>query len=631
MSSSGVVALLVAVIVIIVGAAIFLGGSGDDGQQKTDPEEPVDPVDPDVPKATYSISYVLNGGTLVGTAPKTYESGQYADLPYAENGELFFDGWFTDEGCTTPIGAILESQTGDLTLYAAWSGSKVGTGFTMSIDGSSPSIVFKRNYTGTATWEYLGEDDGAYYVERTMKIGTKHWYSGITIPYWWSTIFGSTTTEEAADVLDLTEHYWTDDDDGDDTVFFYRGNETLTGNFFGNGQKSYVCEVWESEDGTEKQWVYRSFYPLKIETFDSGLELNYSLTKVYEVNNIVGDFEPTVYAEYGITVTGYTTLAIGETLTLTAYGQDFYGWYIDGKLQEPISRTLTDDRATPDKVYEARTDVEYYVLESNTLYFEDVHLVSPVTIYDDEGKEYNMNTGVTFSDRVNGIFTPIDSREPVPCILRVYKEKTSTFSCTWEVGKNSYSMSFTMHYNDLYDYSKDTDRADFSSYRAMSKYFTYDDPYVKIACEKLLEYKSLYNMNDRDFAYFVMKFVETIPYLYDESSRGKMEFIKYPAELFWDGGGDCEDSSILYCTLMKKMGYDTALLIFRDHAMASIHFVNDSYNYGDNVATKNGKKYVYVETTTTGETWSNRSGYDLGDIFDDAYKPSKIEDMYVLV
>ena len=73
-------------------------------------------------------------------------------------------------------------------------------------------------------------------------------------------------------------------------------------------------------------------------------------------------------------------------------------------------------------------------------------------------------------------------------------------------------------------------------------------------------------MNDRQFACFVMKFVETIPYQYDENSRGAMEFIKYPAETFWDGGGDCEDTSILYCTLMKVMGYDTALLLFFDHA-----------------------------------------------------------------
>ncbi len=608
----------------------MLGGSGDDGQQKTDPgSDPVGPVAPDVPKATYSISYVLNGGRIVGTAPSTYESGSYSDLPYAENGNLFFDGWFTDQSCTAPIGAILADRTGDLTLYASWSEDKVGTGFTMSIEGSAPSMVFKREYTGTASWEYLAEDDGAYYVERTMKIGTKHWYDNITIPDWWSYIFGESGGQKA-DVLDATDYYWTDEGD-DDTVFVYLGNETISGNYFGKGSENYVCEVWKAENGSEKQWVYRSFYPLKIETFDSGVELNYSMSKIYEVDSITADFKPIVYAEYGINVSGYSEVRIGDTLTLTASGEDFYGWYIDGELQKPISRTLTDSRVTPDKVYEARTDVDYYTLEEKTLYFDDVHLVSPVTIIDDEGKEYTMSRGVTFRDSASGIFTLIDSRDPIPCILRVYKEKTVTFTCTWEVGSSRYSMSFPMYYNDLYDYSKDTVRTDFSSYKAMAKYFTYDDPYVKIACDKLMEYKNQYRMNDRDFAYFVMKFVETIPYQYDESSRGMMEFIKYPAELFWDGGGDCEDSSILYCTLMKKMGYDTALLIFRDHAMASIHFADESYNYGDNIAVYSGKKYVYVETTTTGETWSDRSGYDLGDIFDNAYIPSKIEDMYVLI
>ena len=129
-------------------------------------------------------------------------------------------------------------------------------------------------------------------------------------------------------------------------------------------------------------------------------------------------------------------------------------------------------------------------------------------------------------------------------------------------------------------------------------------------------------MTDREFAEFVMICVQTIPYQYDEVSRHAEEYWKYPAETFWDGGGDCEDSSILYCTLMKAMGYDTALIVFYDHAMASIHFPNDKDNYGDEVVTISGKKYVLCETTGT--------GYDLGEVFSYNYSVNKIRKTFVV-
>jgi hypothetical protein len=188
-----------------------------------------------------------------------------------------------------------------------------------------------------------------------------------------------------------------------------------------------------------------------------------------------------------------------------------------------------------------------------------------------------------------------------------------------------------MRYSDLYDYSNDgKDRVAFSSYEDVEQYFTVDDPYVEKACTELLAHKEASKMGDREFASFVMRFVQEIPYRYDEESRNALEFWKYPAETFWDKGGDCEDSSILYCTLMKRMGYDTALLVFRDHAMASIHFQDDSLNYGDNVAVKDGKRYVFVETTTDGITDKDRDGYQLGDVFSSSYSPRSVRSIFVL-
>jgi hypothetical protein len=56
--------------------------------------------------------------------------------------------------------------------------------------------------------------------------------------------------------------------------------------------------------------------------------------------------------------------------------------------------------------------------------------------------------------------------------------------------------------------------------------------------------------------------------------------------------------------------------------MASIHFANDSDNYGDEVVTISGKKYVLVETTST--------GYELGEVFDYNYGVNKIRKTFVV-
>ncbi len=595
MSSGGAFAVLLVVLVAIVGA-VFLFGSGDEGGGGDDPPA----------QTEYSITYVMNGGVQDADAPATYAKGKYMDLPYPSNGDRFFEGWYSDEACTVPVGAILPSDEGDKVLYASWGDNLVGRGFEMTVEspdqGGFFQKYFKKNYSGTVTWKYSAYNDGAYYIQQDMDISVK-------------------TLLQGTSRIKNTEYYWSDEPS--DSVYYYKGNRTLTGNYFGtNG--SYICEIWESQDDT--QYIYRSFYPLRMETNTGDLSLVSTFSKEIDFEPET-DFEPLVCADVGITVSDPPAAKIGSTYTLTAYGQDFDGWYINGELFTR-SNTLVDPRATPEKTYEARNGQEYISYEEGTLYFEDYGLKAPVTVRFDDGSSEEFTVGIRFGTST-GFFTLIDSKEPVHSVMRLYKEKTGTFTQRWDYDGYRYSMSFSMKYSDVYTYATSgVDRTLFYSYSDVPKYFTVDDPYVKQACSELLKYKG--TMTDREFASFVMRFVQTIPYLYDEKSRGEIEFWKFPAETFWDNGGDCEDSSILYCTLMKAMGYDTALILFRDHAMASIHFENDSDNYGNQVARIDGKKYVLVETTGTGIDAWDRDGYQLGDVFDSDYYVSKIEATFVV-
>ena len=589
------IVLLVAMVAIL-GAVVILAPPGNDnGKGGTTPVE----------QAEYSIKYMLDGGTISDAAPKTYMSGKYMDLYVPEKPDKFFEGWFTDEACTIPIGAIRSNTTGDLVLYASWTDGYVGTGFTMDIDGKADSFLFKKNYSGTMRWQYTAYNDGAYYVQRDtdLRIG------GLGP-------FGGNTIKE-------TEYYWTDEEDEDEAEFFYKGNETISGRFFGE-EGSYLCEVWESDD--ETQFVYRSFYPLRIESHGDGINLTYTFKEKFSFSPVT-EFMPKVQAYKGISVSDPGTARIGQTFTLTASGPNFGGWYVDGKLATS-SAVLVDSRATPDKIYEARTSGDIVTYEESTLFFEDYGLKPPVTVKLDDGTTYEFENGVRFGKDLSGVVTMIDSSEPVRCVMLVYVDKTKTFSVSWQYGNSiwsfldrTYTISFDVKYSDVHAYtSNGKDRDVFQKESDVSPYFTVNDKYVKLMCTKLLEYKG--TMSDREFATFVMICVQTIPYQYDEVSRHSEEYWKYPAETFWDGGGDCEDSSILYCTLMKAMGYETALIVFYDHAMASIHFANDSDNYGDEVVTLNGKRYVLVETTGT--------GYSLGEVFDYNYTVNKIRRTFVV-
>jgi len=48
-----------------------------------------------------------------------------------------------------------------------------------------------------------------------------------------------------------------------------------------------------------------------------------------------------------------------------------------------------------------------------------------------------------------------------------------------------------------------------------------------------------------------------------------VDYWRYPVETLV-GNGDCEDKAVLFASIMKAAGYDVALILFEDHAMAGV-------------------------------------------------------------
>ena len=58
---------------------------------------------------------------------------------------------------------------------------------------------------------------------------------------------------------------------------------------------------------------------------------------------------------------------------------------------------------------------------------------------------------------------------------------------------------------------------------------------------------------------------KNIEYTKDASGKGMNEYRKYPYETLCDMRVDCEDSAILYASVMKSLEYEVALILYDDH------------------------------------------------------------------
>jgi len=127
----------------------------------------------------------------------------------------------------------------------------------------------------------------------------------------------------------------------------------------------------------------------------------------------------------------------------------------------------------------------------------------------------------------------------------------------------------------------------------------------KVVIDFSKELKSLadskrYNMITT--ANFILRFVQVnVRYALDNETQGCIEYWKFPVETLVDKEGDCEDSAILFASIMDSLGYDVVLLFYKikdknsGHLAVGINLQGDHGKYVED----DGKKYYYCETTTS--------------------------------
>ncbi len=127
-------------------------------------------------------------------------------------------------------------------------------------------------------------------------------------------------------------------------------------------------------------------------------------------------------------------------------------------------------------------------------------------------------------------------------------------------------MSLIAEYNETVGARK---REDFMVTWYLMARTPHQKPVIKEIASQLEEIAEREGLSSYDKAWLVSSFVQSLTYQKDLGSLGG-EYPKYVVETLWDGGGDCEDTTILLISLLREMGYDTTFLLMPGHAAVAV-------------------------------------------------------------
>ncbi len=516
---------------------------------------------------TYTITYELDGGKLPDGTPTEYTYGTAYTLPSAEMEGCVFLGWFTDPGLNEQIETIEKGAYGDVTVYASWGGSQVGTGMSMSISGETVTVnqygqrTARSVTTGTLSFDYVYYEYGeGYYIERVFD-RTVDGVSSVSKDGYWS--------DEVSDMewTRAEENVTIDTDYGRKECAVWSTVSSRIG--FGYTYQSTETQYVGADDGELYRIVNVSItrYSSIVNKQTVTETMTYDLCDVYTFD-AEHYYSVDVYEDRGITVTGQESAVTGSKITLTATASDpytFAGWYNSQGQLVSSEPTIVTERLFSDLTVLAKNTSDHDDLVSingDTQYtiVPNVPLTDLRWSVTHEGKETS-GTGdsITVSEfgRYSIVYSGTDaSGRTVYGLYDLFAG--GAYSFTWTYGTDDYNVTLDI---DPADYLRcaesDTERSQGSTEHA-KQFVTYTDPYIVDLAhqfEKLGE-----GMSDLDKARIVLSYVQNIPYAYDSSTKGVDEYWKYALETVFDGSGDCEDTSILFCAIVKAMGYDTALM-----------------------------------------------------------------------
>lgn len=483
--------------------------------------------------AEYTVIYELNGGT--SDNPSHYGRSETLVLHPAEHPLYVFEGWYDENG-----DIVTQISGRDATLTAGFI-NNYGKEITYSLssgDGKHP-------VSGNATMTYV-YSNGENYIVR---------------------IEGSFTRS---------------------------GSSTASAIREGNVLDSAM-------DGYELTFD-RYMVPVSMVRERDGLVFSYESERTVTVDGTV-----TVTVDSDIGVTGAGEYKIGDTVMLKADIDEriysIYGWVLDGKRTSRASeitftavfdsdysfsaKAFADEVTDVGKTYTIGTDVPMDVSNWTVRGIDDDSLIAygdgsaMVCTFDSPGK-FQVSVSGKDSDGMAHSFS---------YILLVDDIETKTFQ--WTYNGKDYSVDFDIPYHSYRSYfdNYSVKRAQDKKVEANDTVFcTHEDPVIRQFSERFAEITE--GMDDWDRANMLLAFTQYIEYRYDKDAYGVEERWNYALETLYDGYGDCEDTSILFCAIAYNLGYDVAEMVFPGHMAGGIVMDIESQHFD-----RDGMEYRFCETT----------------------------------
>lgn len=99
----------------------------------------------------------------------------------------------------------------------------------------------------------------------------------------------------------------------------------------------------------------------------------------------------------------------------------------------------------------------------------------------------------------------------------------------------------------------------------------------------------------------------TSPAIETDKGEAALDFLQFPLETLAYKAGDCDDLTVLFCTLLESVGIETALISTRGHIYPAFGLklapfeINKIFQTTENLIILHGETWIPVETTIIGE------------------------------
>jgi len=171
-----------------------------------------------------------------------------------------------------------------------------------------------------------------------------------------------------------------------------------------------------------------------------------------------------------------------------------------------------------------------------------------------------------------------------------------TRTYTWRYDHQIYSTTLNLSLEQYLIYHANTADHAPESYQQMRSFVLPQDPTVWVLGRQLNNLSVSKGFDALDRVNFVLAFVQSIPYSLDGESTEQNEYWRYPVETLYDKTGDCEDTAILYASLLEAIFFDSVLIIYSDHVATGVACPSAHGTYFE----LDDRDYYYCETTGSG-------------------------------